>query len=398
MRRLPLPAPDRMSLLALAVLVIGVALLWFPSVHNEIVVGPRSHDYPTHIGVARLWYRTGTLTYPHFLFHALVILVHVFVPDFNTAGTLAALATACGLAVVLYALIYATMNRPGRSTTRLGLALAATFFLLVIGPITLFTWRPHNLYLGYISPTVYHNPMIAVVKPLAILHFWLFVRIIQDPQRYRSSAWQAAFTGLSLLTLLAQPNYMLCLVPALIVLMIFRVYKKQSIDWPFFALTVILPAIVVLTLQYFHVYYVSSVVSNSRVIIAPFAVLAQASNALLAKFFLSILFPLVVYVLFFKAARRNLGLNLAWLLFIVGAFQAYFLAETGDRFAQGNFLWSGQIALFILMVMTLLFLLRQRLARQPARLLVSTFVFALHIISGLLFYAVAATIPGWSWW
>jgi hypothetical protein len=391
-------APDREHLLALAGLVIGVALLWLPSVHNEILVGPRNHDYPTHIGVARLWYRTGTLTYPHFLFHALLNLVHILVPNFNTAGTIAALATACGLAVVLYALIYATMNRLGHRILRIGLALAATFFLLVIGPITVFTWRRHNLYLGYISPTVYHNPTIAIVKPLAILHFWLFVQIIQDTQRYRSRVWQVVFTGLSFLTLLAQPNYMLCLVPALIVLMLFRVYRKQPIDWRFFALTVILPAIVVLALHYFHIYYVASAVSNSRVIVAPFAVLAQASNNLLAKFVLSILFPLVVYGLFFKAAQRNLGLNLAWLLFIVGAFQAYFLAETGNRFVQGNFLWSGQIALFILMVMTVLFLLKQQAARQPARLLVCTFVLALHIISGLLFYAVTATLPGWNWW
>ncbi len=49
------------------------------------------------------------------------------------------------------------------------------------------------------------------------------------------------------------------------------------------------------------------------------------------------------------------------------------------------------------MVMTLLFLLKQRAAQQPAKLLVFTFVLALHIISGLLFYAVAATLPGWNW-
>jgi hypothetical protein len=398
MRQVPLPSSARKNLLALAVLVISVALLWLPSVHNEILVGPRSHDYPTHIGVTRLWYRTGTLTYPSFLFHTLVILVHVLVPDFNTAGAIAALVTESGLAVVLYALVYSTMNRLGHRTTHIGLALVATFFLLVLGPMNIFTWRRHNLYLGYLSPTVYHNPMIAIVKPLALVHFWLFVQIIQYPQRYRSRAWLVAFTSLSLLTLLAQPNYMLCLVPALIVLIMFRVYKKQPIDWPFFAFTVIIPAVVVLTLQYFHVYYVSSVVSNSRVIIAPFAVLAQASNDLLAKFVLSILFPLIVYLLFFKAAQRNLGLNLAWLLFIVGAFQAYFLAETGDRFAQGNFLWSGQIALFILTTVTVLFLLKQRLARQPSKLVISTFVLALHIISGLLFYVVAATLPGWNWW
>jgi hypothetical protein len=398
MRPLPRQIQDRINLLALAVLVVGVALLWLPSVRNEILVGPRNHDYPVHIAIARLWNRTGTLTYPYFLFHALVDLVHVLVPDFNTAGIIAALAAECGLAVILYELIYSSMNRLGHSTWRNGLALAATFFLLVIGPITVFTWRRHNLYLGYLSPTVYHNPTIAVLKPLAILHFWLFVQIVQYPQRYRSTNWQVAFAGLSLLTLLAQPNYMLCLVPALIVLIIFRVYKKQPIDWRFFALTVILPAAVFLALQYFHVYFVPSGVSNSRVIIAPFAVLAQASNTLLAKFILSSLFPLVVYLLFFKAAQRSLGLNLAWLLFFVGAFQAYFLAESGDRFAQGNFLWSGQIALFILMVMSLLFLLRQRAAREPAKLLVSTFVLALHVISGLLFYAVAATLPGWNWW
>lgn len=40
-------------------------------------------------------------------------------------------------------------------------------------------------------------------------------------------------------------------------------------------------------------------------------------------------------------------------MFAIGIFQNYFLAETGRKTMHGNFRWSGQIALFLLVIIIL---------------------------------------------
>jgi hypothetical protein len=73
------------------------------------------------------------------------------------------------------------------------------------------------------------------------------------------------------------------------------------------------------------------------------------SDHLPVKFALSVLFPVVCYIAWGGQARRRFRLNLAWLTFAVGLGFTYLLAET-QRTAHGNFLWSAQLALFVLFV------------------------------------------------
>jgi hypothetical protein len=139
---------------------------------------------------------------------------------------------------------------------------------------------------------------------------------------------------------------------------------------------------------------------------APLAVYAQDSGMLLPKFILSILFPLIVYALYYKDASVDIGLNLAWLNFIFGAFYTYMLAESGLRFQDGNFKWSGQVTLFILFIASVVFFLHQnagwlsgRLEKKPDdAFMVGVIVFGLHLVSGVLFYYLQLTQPANPWW
>lgn len=94
-------------------------------------------------------------------------------------------------------------------------------------------------------------------------------------------------------------------------------------------------------------------------------VMRHHTTGLLRKFLLSIVFPLLVSALYWNRARRDLALVLAWCSFLVGSFYAYTLAEK-IRFADGNFLWSAYITLFVLFVVSALLWLRQ-LAGRPLR-------------------------------
>jgi hypothetical protein len=119
------------------------------------------------------------------------------------------------------------------------------------------------------------------------------------------------------------------------------------------------------------------------------------SDWLLPKFFLSILFPLAVTILFFRSAIADMRMRLAWIGAALGAFCFYFLIERGrDLTFHGNFGWSGIITFFVLFFASLAFLLEQwrlqpREARVQWRLILSTAIFGLHTISGLLWYGLS---------
>ena len=58
------------------------------------------------------------------------------------------------------------------------------------------------------------------------------------------------------------------------------------------------------------------------------------------------------------------------------------LAESGERFIHGNFLWSGYIAIFVLYAASLVVLLRQEKGRG---MVLCWALFGLHVISGAVF-------------
>jgi nitrate reductase gamma subunit len=81
-------------------------------------------------------------------------------------------------------------------------------------------------------------------------------------------------------------------------------------------------------------------------------------------------------------------MRIAWAGAFVGLFISYFLAEAGDRLYDGNFLWTGQMAVFVLFVAAAAFLFN-RLTKSAlgaatlGRGLVTMAVLWLHVESGL---------------
>jgi hypothetical protein len=113
----------------------------------------------------------------------------------------------------------------------------------------------------------------------------------------------------------------------------------------------LIPAVLVLGVQWWLAYF-SPQGEPSRIIISPLGVESAYSGYLLPKFLFSILFPVSILVCYFGKLRDNPVLLLALIGFTVAAFQAYFLAEGGNRFYDGNFLWGAQVMLYIWFVVS----------------------------------------------
>lgn len=380
---------------ALVLLIATVVCVFGVVVARQITV---SFDYETHIRIAEEWLTTGTVDrpLPHFLTQVLIIALHTIIPsiNWNTAGWLTSILSYTLLSIVLYLLLYPRFKA---LTVRFAALLASMFALalMVIYALDIPTWYWLD-YWGYVQPNNYHNPTVVVLKPLALLSFVAVLKVYPTLPTHppvQSILW----TGLVIaLATLAKPNFTICIVPALALFTAWRVMRGAPVRWRLLLFGIALPIAVILLWQY------GLLAERGGIEFAPFRVmlLFTPPGWLFPKFLLSIAFPIVVYMLHFQNARRSTLLNLAWLSFVFGAFYTYFLAEGGNGWRAGNFLWSGQVTLFILMVASALFWLEQMaIAGETAPLgqrrnLLCAAIFLLHVISGVNLLLGA----GIAWW
>lgn len=130
------------------------------------------------------------------------------------------------------------------------------------------------------------------------------------------------------------------------------------------------------------------------IIFAPFAVMQYYSTNLLAKFILSIFFPLAMTLVYYKKIFQDSSVIFSWLCFIIGAVFTYFLAEEGVRFIHGNFGWSGEITLFLLFVTIVIFWIKnfyEKDQQKLANLLILAGTFIPHVIFGIIYYSYSIT-------
>jgi hypothetical protein len=401
--RIALPRRDDLPWLAV---LVAIAAGLLGAVTYRMIVADTLSDYEVHLEMARVMATTRQIVAPQLLFHLSVMLV-ALLPGIGLvgAGILVAAAYASLLATVTYQVIRPVCG-PAASPAHAGLAAGLALGLLFIAPVTVPTWPSHNLYLGYVGMTVFHNPTVNTVKPLALLLWLAVIPVGGRPAAHRFSG--LAFTGvLAALATLAKPNYTLCLLPALAVVVAWRLWRREQIDWPLLA-AVIAPAVVVLAWQYGVTYATpgaSNYATGDGIAFAPLAVVANHTSmaSIAAKLGLSILFPLAVYALHWREARQAGYLNLSWIVLAFGLAYAYLLAEGGDRHLHGNFLWGAQTGAFVVFVATVHFWVQQWRARRPAgkaapRLYAGAALLGLHLICGLLWCYTQFVYGQSGWW
>jgi hypothetical protein len=398
------------ALLLLSAFVIFQPIVAF-LVHEEV-------DYANHLSYLRPdmdMQAVGEVLsmFPHFLYHLLVYSVFkLFSPESIHDAALAVSLSAYLLgALATYWLITRFVDAP-RTYGRGLLYVAITLALMLLMPIDLFT--PTNLFVGYIGVNAYHNPTIVLLKPSAIVLFWCAGTIFQKRsnlaetiERDRSiPVWLCALV--TVICVLSKPSYVIALLPGLAVFAGCWLIRRWPLNWPLLIWGIGIPAGLILSIQ------MVAFRSSEGFIFAPLAVIyswqrinVDAPDSMVWKFLLSITFPLVVYLLYCRIAIRNVYLNLAWVVFGFGAAYMYLLAEGGERLAHANFTWSTISALYILFIISAIFLF-QRLLETPAttpsftgglphqiadraRVFACGLVFGLHVASGLYWYTIHRT-------
>ena len=367
------------------VLSVAVLAIFSPLIYSEthFKAGTVTSDFPAIIEFAQ-HLQQGAGNVPGFAvahpgWELLLVLANsLFGVSFRTSAFLVTLFSILAAALVLYFWFEPILRARG---TPLWLGVVAAIGLNLVTPLSILASVDRKYYLGYIGIISYHNPTIILLRPLALLQFIFAFGCFQQAG---SSIWRQTgiAAAVTLLATFAKPSFAICLLPVLSLMVAYRWLKNQPINWRLFIFGFFVPTIAMLAWQ-FLVAYGSP--EKSGIFFYPFGVMAGLSSFLWIKFILSILFPLLVTVLFFPEATRDIRMVLAWLVFLLGAFYSYFLAEGPPRTLDGNFIWSAKIALLVLFCVTTLFLL-ERIKTIRWKAILCGVVWGLHVAFGLIYY------------
>lgn len=345
------------------------------------------------------------LNIPHFMFQALSAGV-ARLSGWNVYYSmgLVILLAMLTTSAILYVLFRRAVAGDAPLSWRQGmLVVASVLVTMIVAPFNLLT--PETLYFGYLTPNVWHNPTVNLMKPSALLIFFIGLRVYDPAWRPRPRvAWTAAIALLTIFCLFSKPNFLIAFLPALALVSALFLLLRRHIHWLILLGGIVLPAGLMLLVQT-QTWSTSAGIELSP--LETFALWAYhydplANHDLVFKFLASVAFPLTVYGLYWRSAARSLMLNLAWLTFGFGALYLYLMVDRSNPVA-GDFTWSAQFGVYLLFVTHLLFLTGYyRKNPLEMRLVLPIAILGLHILAGVHWYTLHLSQPYlelvYRWW
>jgi len=399
------------------IVLMLAALMFFPVINAAVRMRLSDfHAFYTpfvqHIGE---W---GMVTVPNFLYPLLVFTISWFTGsiDFDTLHVLTTTSFFVLLALVLLFIFRQEAPQVNDHSLLLRVLFEVFFVLsmILLAPVSILTFGNEHHYFGYIGMAIYHNPNIALARPLCLLHFFLLARFLQDPRKMMPVTLYLAMPLLLAVSAIAKPNYLLALMPTIVLYCIYQVLRKQSVPWKELVFAVFLPLICILGWQYAFTYlYPNPDLHPAEIVWAPFVAYRIWADDLFIKFLLSIFFPAGVLFLYWDELRSDKTYLLALALVSFGLMINYGFSESGTRAMDMNFAWTGQITLFIFTVFSALRVIRieklqlgyttsstdgaQKNVRLSNRLITVSLLFGLHLVSGIIWYYRELSTPRMFW-
>lgn len=267
--------------------------------------------------------------------------------------------------------------------------------IMLVAPVFIFSLP--RMFLGYAAGNRFDSPTYNMAKPFIVLTFFAAVDNLFSKWRWTNAIWM---TGFILCATLAKPNFTISYLPAIAIVLTFFYWRQwKKINWFYLIFPLGLTAAIVLIGQ-IAINYGDA--RGDRVVFAPFeAIIHLTGNAgnLILFLFMSLLFPLAVVTLNWKAARKDLGMQLAGINFLVALAYGLFLGEEINM-GVANF-WNGvQFGTFVLFMACVVFFgkrvihQQKRVGKITWREWTSGSLLAAHFICGLVYYVSALLFTG----
>lgn len=366
----------------------------------------RGGDYEVHVYYTEQIANGAPISSPHFMNQLLTWGVQRVTPGYDIdsffrAQFIVHLAFEVLTAWTLYGFLRYLMGPPAtwRGATGYGVLTVA---LMGAAPVFFPTLAAQSLSHGYIpTSNLFHNPTYVIMRPIAIALIWTTLRLWREEVTHIRRVTVAA-AGLIVLSLLTKPNHAIVWGPSVGLWLLVPLLRERRVRWSLWAM--LFAALPVLAVQFFGFFTDADAqrfTEPSQVIVAPLAAMAVREPRvgwMAAKWLLSSLFPLGLLAAYPRQTREDDALMLTWTAYVVGLSMAYLLGEAG-KIAHGNFIFSAQIALDGVMIVSAAHLFRVQRAERDGRWLFVASLLMLHVSAGVVWHAVnLLSRNGFVWW
>ena len=346
-------------------LLVGSAciggLLFYRALFGMIVA-----DHDVHVRFVQRGVEEGVWP-AHFLFQAMVYALSGFSHDFAPlAWASLVLLTTCVVAKawLSYVLLVRRCPRlpPPPFEYRAGLSHSTllalvTAALLLTAPIVR-PWWTHRIYLGQISPNIWHNPTSVLCFPLVILLFFAADSFLRSGR-----ARELVVVGsLAFVSVLAKPNYFLAFAPVYALLAGRRFGVSRLL---LLSQAAMIPTVLLLSWQLTASFGGPNAMRPGlHIAWMPLAAWRVHSNSIGLSLLFSLAFPLSYLVVFRRRLQHPETLLFAWCIMLAGLVWAGCFAEVRDLDGavdlHFNFSWGAHLSLFVLFLVTAMDMIQNR--------------------------------------
>lgn len=223
-------------------------------------------------------------------------------------------------------------------------------------------------YIGYQSPSIWHNSTYIVMKVFATAALFLCFHIARN---YDKLDWKkcVCFALLLALTTATKTSFVAVFAPVALIMLIADGFAGVQIKKLLLVATTIIPTILVVLFQ--EAVLFGEDTGNGIVIEFGYTVFLRAEKPQYTMI-LSALFPVLVFlfnivgvikdtICDFKKKKKGLTHReflVSWGMWFFGAAELLFLKETGARLKDANFAWGYNYCLFILFIVSCVYLLK----------------------------------------
>jgi hypothetical protein len=368
-------------------LIISSSLIWiFYRLFYFQAVQKLDSDFIAHINRIDPII-SGEYYFPHSFFHYIVHyttnLVSFFLENTNHVHL-----GFCIVILFIFLLIEVVEKIIQKTCPKTNKVSAYLWSIAMLFPVAIYV-QPfnENIYLGQWSPNTWHSPTMFMVKPLALISFYLVIKIIGNRINNPFDRTPILCSFMLMISIWAKPSFAISFIPAT-VLFYFLFRKKDKIKVATIFL-ILIPGTVLLGYFYLKTYYFTlSATSDMKdnIIIDLFGVTSLYTENVFISLLLAIAFPLSILLADYKKVLKNKYLILGWLNVVIAYGLSILFAEK-YKFDQAAFAFGYGVALFILFVFSTTYFINnfnqeRKLTRKGLFLMT---IFSLHFLSGIFY-------------
>ena len=315
-------------------------------------------------------------------------------PTFAFNLSIAAFLCICEAATIAVTYIFIRTKGLGLKTS-----IALTAFSAFVMPMFVRSIQPYR-YIGYQSPSIWHNSTYIVMKLCAFICICLYLSIAENYHEKIKAMDLIVFSLLLAVTTSVKTNFILVFAPVALMFLIVDLILKVPFKRILLCALTVIPSIAVILFQ--EIVLFGKDTGNGIVIDPLYSVYLRAEKPYFTMI-LSAAFPVFVLLVNivpvlkdtiadFKEKRKTLthrAFLLSWAMWAVGFMELILLRETGARELDDNFAWGYDFCLFVLFVVSLIYFIKNIKNKKvitTVYAVVGSAMIAYHTYCGIYFF------------